>query len=132
MPLIFPDANVRQHRQNRRICHELVCWVAAGAPCGPPDMFGGDSTEAMLVDLHAAALAGKVVLASSSRLTALTCSSLNGTTEAVHECFTFEHKLVIFELPFLRLIAIWIKDDNISRITQITYEPNMPCTSFCP
>lgn len=90
MPLISPGVNVRQHRQNRTICHALVwCWVADGAPCGPPDMFGGDSTEAMLVDLLVAALAGKVVLASCSWLTALTRSSLNDITEAVHECFTF-------------------------------------------
>lgn len=57
---------------NRRICDELVFWGADGAPRGPPATWAADATEALPVDLHFAALAGKVVLASCSWLTALT------------------------------------------------------------
>lgn len=55
---------------NRRICDELVFWGAAGAPRGPPAARAADATEAR--HLHFGALAGKVVLASCSWLTALT------------------------------------------------------------
>lgn len=121
-PLISPDVNVRQQRLNRRICGELVCWGAAGAPWGPPASLAGDSTEALPVDLHFAALAGKVVLALCSRLTALTRSSLNGTAEAVHGRFTSEHDRLTWAKWVISTIAVWIKDDKICRITQITYD----------
>lgn len=63
MPLISQAVNERQQKPSERICGELA-WGAAGAPRGPPVFtFAGDFTEALLVDLHFAALAGKVVLA---------------------------------------------------------------------
>lgn len=70
----FPwfQCRVRQQRVNRRICDGLVYRGAAGAPRGPPATWAADSTDTLPADLHFAALAGKVVLASCSWLTALT------------------------------------------------------------
>lgn len=73
---------LKQQRLNSGICGELLCWGTAGAPWEPATEA---STEGLPVDFSFAALAGKVVLASCSRITALTCSSLVN--------FTFEHSM---------------------------------------
>lgn len=84
---------LKQQRLDRSICGELLCWGTAGAPWGPPATLAEASTEALPVDFRFAALAGKVVLASCSRITALTRSSLINPAETVVS-LTSEHDMI--------------------------------------
>lgn len=87
---------LKQQRLNGGICGELLCWETAGAPWKPATEA---STEGLPVDFSFAALAGKVVLSSCSRITALTCSSLISPAETVVS-FTSEHKMHTLHYKF--------------------------------